>query len=364
MQNSELDNYVKLKEYRDNNRKIYTVDLGTSSNAQTKIENVAIGYGAVATFARSGNIVTVNSWTKFTTEPTTGWKALQETLPIYFRPFQTVYIDLRVSVDPSTTLTWKFDPDGTMMLVKRTGSSTNGNTFNVAASWVCTNNSSSFINSGSQTKSFAAPSNVAIQTYTSAYSTTTLTMPASGFFTGKCFVNQAGKSSEVIVNGQRVQGIPFLESGHTQIRFMTPVAQGDSVELRTSGGGFEELKLLRTRWIDGDYYESQQSSEWFVSGTINPLIGIDNNTSYYMLNGKFGILQLRFRPRNMAAETSINFFNLGFRLKQNVAVHVPVLHSTNVIVVNVKTDGTVECYMYGSGTYSNWFRAEIPFVLE
>ena len=105
----------------------------------TKTETMEIGYGASATFARFGNIVVMNSWTRFSNAPGSGWKTLTETLPTWLRPTASIYIDVRVSTDYTRTLTYRFDPDGTIALVIRTGNAPTDTNFAASGSWLTEN---------------------------------------------------------------------------------------------------------------------------------------------------------------------------------------------------------------------------------
>lgn len=108
------------------------VDLATI----TKTESLEVGYGAAATFARFGNIVVVNSWTRFQSAPGSGWKTLTETLPEYLRPTMQIYVEIDVSADHTRTLTYRFDPDGTIALNIRSGSAPTDTNFNISGSWI------------------------------------------------------------------------------------------------------------------------------------------------------------------------------------------------------------------------------------
>lgn len=101
----------------------------------TKSQVLEVGYGASATFTRFGNIVVVNSWTRFAANVGTGWKTLTETLPSWLRPTISIYVDTAVSSDYTRTLTYRFDPDGTIALVIRSGNTPTDTNFNLHSTW-------------------------------------------------------------------------------------------------------------------------------------------------------------------------------------------------------------------------------------
>lgn len=91
-----------------------------------------------------------------------------------------------------------------------------------------------------------------LQSFNNAYSNTSYTANARGFLRGKMFVNAAGRSANVFINGVTVAGIPYASAGgdlNIQMMFLVPVAAGDLIELSTNGGGFEELVIKEPRWV-------------------------------------------------------------------------------------------------------------------
>ena len=91
-----------------------------------------------------------------------------------------------------------------------------------------------------------------LQSFNNTYANTSYTANARGFLRGKMFVNAAGRSANVFINGVTVAGIPYASAGgdlNIQMVFVAPVAVGDLIELSTNGGGFEELVIKEPRWI-------------------------------------------------------------------------------------------------------------------
>lgn len=115
----EINNNFSKKDATEtiSGNKIFTGEVTIANQKQTKVvkTGVQMGFGALATVTRIGNIVTLVI--KGTYTPTSGYHSLNETFPLGFRPTTTTGIPATGMVEGQggvIPLGWNILPDGSI----------------------------------------------------------------------------------------------------------------------------------------------------------------------------------------------------------------------------------------------------------